>query len=422
MTRSWAVFVLCLLSVAQGGQYSNYQVIRVVPSTKEHVLQLHALELRQTCHQLDFWMSARTVGKAVDIMVPPTAKSYINLALDTIKAPYHVLINDVDGLIQNQRESRALNVKTDDEDDFFKAYRTIAEIEAWTADLVNKYADVLSEVDLGTSYEGQSMKALKMSPNNKSGKKQIWLEGGIHAREWISPATLMYITNKILEKYASNAVDVIEFLDEYDIYVLFVTNPDGYRYTWTDDRLWRKTRSPNEGSDCIGTDPNRNWPYEWGGEGASTNPCSDTYRGSSAASEPEVKSIVGFLPQLENLKMFIDFHSYSQLILYPWGYSESAPPIPNLEEVHYMADQIASGIYTVDGTEYKIGNSAKLLYPASGGSDDYAYSIGADFSYVIELPDTGTYGFLLPEDMIIPTGEETYTGIIAAFKLLKQTT
>ncbi|XP_071945106.1 carboxypeptidase B-like isoform X2 [Antedon mediterranea] len=386
-TYTWVMIFCCFFSITQTRRmYNNYQVIRAKPLTQRHVIQLHALEYNEkSCHQLDFWTSARAVRKTVDIMVPPTAKEYVALTLDMIGVPYHVLIDDVNEVIQTQRVSHSSKVAArGSNEDFFMFYHTIDEI----------------------------------STGGASDKKKIWFEGGIHAREWISPATVMYITNKFLEKYTSGSEDEVNFLTKYDIYILFVTNPDGYRWTWDNDRLWRKTRSPNEGSECVGTDPNRNWPFEWGGEGASEEPCSDTYRGSSATSEPEIESVVNFLKKLENLEMFIDFHSYSQLMLYPWGYASDLAPISNEEEVKKLGDATITAIEAVSGREYECGNTVELLYAASGASEDYAYSIGTRFSYVIELPDKGKYGFVLPEEEIIPTGEETYAGVMAAFRYL----
>ena len=88
----------------------------------------------------------------------------------------------------------------------------------------------------------------------------MWLESGIHAREWISPAVATYIVNELVSGYASHP----EYLDNINWYFLPSANPDGYAYTFDSDRLWRKTRSPQRGG-CVGVDPNRNWDFHWGG-------------------------------------------------------------------------------------------------------------------------------------------------------------
>merc|ERR1719367_77553 len=105
--------------------------------------------------------------------------------------------------------------------------------------------------------------------------------GGIHAREWISPATVMWQIKELVEGSGAVGGENADLVDNLNWHILPVTNPDGYLYTQTTDRLWRKTRSkyPECPGQCMGVDPNRNWEYEWGTGGSSSNCCSDTSRG-----------------------------------------------------------------------------------------------------------------------------------------------
>ena len=92
----------------------------------------------------------------------------------------------------------------------------------------------------------------------------------------------------------------------------------GFKYTQTNDRMWRKNRQTTKGSSCLGHDINRNWPYKWDGAGSSTNPCAEDFRGESAGDTPEIKSLTAFINQVQQqqgLKLYIDFHSYSQLFM-----------------------------------------------------------------------------------------------------------
>ncbi|XP_014671087.1 PREDICTED: carboxypeptidase B-like [Priapulus caudatus] len=177
--------------------------------------------------------------------------------------------------------------------------------------------------------------------------------------------------------------------------------------------MWRKTRSGPEyflGRECYGVDPNRNWEYMWGGLGTSSNPCSDTYRGKTPFSEPETEIVAAFLKSHSNtIVAYLSFHSYGQWFLYPWGYD--IVELEDWKDLDTLANDAASKLRVVYGTRYTVGNSAGLLYPAAGGSDDYAKSEGIKYAYTVELRDEGRYGFVLPANQIEPSGIETYEAI-----------
>lgn len=151
------------------------------------------------------------------------------------------------------------------------------------------------------------------NPNNKA----IWIDGGIHAREWISPASVTYILNDLVENWDEHP----KYIRNINWYILPVLNPDGYEHTHVADRLWRKNRSKAFGFGCAGVDLNRNYGYKWGGKGTSRNPCSEIYIGRSAFSEPEALAQKEFFEHTnEKFDAFLTFHSYGQYILHPWGY------------------------------------------------------------------------------------------------------
>ncbi|KAG5343265.1 CBPB Carboxypeptidase, partial [Acromyrmex heyeri] len=282
------------------------------------------------------------------------------------------------------------------------SYHDINDIYGYLDYLANTYPDVCSVQSIGKSIEGQPLKVLRISNGKTKNTPAIWIDGGIHAREWISPAAVTYIIDNLVE----NSDDL-----QTDYYILPVANPDGYRYTFQYDRLWRKNR--RKGTFCSGVDLNRNFGYRWGGKGTSGNMCYETYRGSKAFSEPETDAIRNFFDNsLANIKAYVSFHSYGQYILYPWGYDQRLPPdyrdldAVGLEAAKYM--KYEGG----DNTEYTVGNSAITLYPAAGGSDDWAKALlKIKYAYTIELRDTGRHGFLLPPQYIIPTAKEALAAI-----------
>lgn len=106
-----------------------------------------------------------------------------------------------------------------------------------------------------------------------------------------------------------------------------MVNPDGYEFSHTNDRLWRKNRGKNGFIRCVGVDLNRNYGYQFGGVGTSNSRCSEIYRGPSAFSEPETLAQKQFFDNTkESFHAFLTFHSYGQYILYPWGYNTAVPP------------------------------------------------------------------------------------------------
>lgn len=135
----------------------------------------------------------------------------------------------------------------------WKSYNTYSEINEWMTGLVAEFPGKVTPFVAGISYEGREIRGVKVNLNGGSGKRAIVLEGTMHAREWISTATTTWLLNEILR---SNDAELRELANYYDWYVIPVANPDGYEYTWTKDRSWRKTRRPSN-LICFGADPNR---------------------------------------------------------------------------------------------------------------------------------------------------------------------
>jgi len=204
------------------------------------------------------------------------------------------------------------------------------------------------------------------------------------------------------------------------VYIAPILNADGYEYTWTGDRNWRKTMSPNAGNPkCFGTDPNRNWAFHWGEAGTSTNKCSESYQGPSAASEVEVQAIQSFIcDRKATLKGYVNFHAYSQLWMSPWGWTDALPA--DYTKQNGLSASVTKAITAVHGTKFEYGPISTTIYPASGSSADYTYGVcGIKYSYGVELRDTGRYGFLLPADQIVPSGEEILAGVVAMANYIK---
>lgn len=170
-------------------------------------------------------------------------------------------------------------------------YHRYNTINSFIKCLAAEYPDKATMFTIGQSWEGRDLTLLRITNNPRIAKTAVWIDGGIHAREWASPSAVTYMMQEFLE----NSDKYKHVLDNYDLYILPLSNPDGYEYSHTKDRLWRKTRSNHKRFGCVGVDPNRNWGYHWGGQGASGDPCDETYYGPKAFSEPETNAIKNFI-------------------------------------------------------------------------------------------------------------------------------
>ncbi|KAB0359501.1 hypothetical protein FD754_003657 [Muntiacus muntjak] len=293
----------------------------------------------------------------------------------------------------------------------YNRYHPMEEIYQWMSEIREKYTEVVTQHFLGMTYESRPMYYLKISQPSNNPKKIIWMDCGIHAREWIAPAFCQWFVKEILQNYKDNQ-RIRRLLKNLDFFVLPVLNIDGYIYTWTTDRLWRKSRSSHNNGTCFGTDLNRNFDASWCSIGASNDCESLTFCGTGPVSEPETKAVSSFIKsKKENVACFLTMHSYGQLILVPYGYTKNKSN--NHEELIQVGQKAANALKAKHGTNYRVGSSADILYATSGSSRDWARDIGIPFSYTFELRDNGTYGFVLPEAQIQATCEETMEAVLS---------
>uniref|UniRef100_A0A8C2NA42 Carboxypeptidase O n=1 Tax=Capra hircus TaxID=9925 RepID=A0A8C2NA42_CAPHI len=241
----------------------------------------------------------------------------------------------------------------------YNRYHPMGEIYQWMSEIREKYTEVVTQHFLGMTYESRPMYYLKISQPSNNPKKIIWMDCGIHAREWIAPAFCQWFVKEILQNYKDNS-RIRRLLKNLDFYVLPVLNIDGYIYTWTTDRLWRKSRSFHNNGTCFGTDLNRNFDASWCSIGASHNCESLTFCGTGPMSEPETKAVSSFIEsKKENIACFLTMHSYGQLILVPYGYTTNKSN--NHEELIQVGQKAANALKAKHGTNYRVGSSADIL-------------------------------------------------------------
>ncbi|XP_043549178.1 carboxypeptidase O isoform X2 [Chiloscyllium plagiosum] len=341
--------------------------------------------------------------------VPASALGTVRGELKKRAIQYNVLTQNIQDLLDRQ-------IQREDKQPFdtgahsYTKYHPMEEIYQWMEEMKENYKELVTQHLLGITYQKRPMYYLKISRRSDKPKKIIWMDCGIHAREWIAPAFCQWFVKEILQTYTADP-QTDRFLQHIDFYILPVLNIDGYVNSWTTDRLWRKSMSPCQSSTCLGTDLNRNFNIEWCSIGASRNCCSTTYCGSAPESEPETAAVAAFLHKhLSDVLCYLTFHSYGQMILIPYGYKNITAN--NHEEMMNVGRKAADALYQKHGTEYKVGPLSEVLYYAAGTSCDWVADLGIDFSYILELRDNGTYNFVLPEDQIQPTCEETMAAVM----------
>ncbi|XP_056425309.1 carboxypeptidase A1-like [Hyla sarda] len=389
--------------------FSGQQVLRILPADEEQVNLVRELENYEDL-QLDFWQGPTKPEKFVDIRVPFFSLQDVKVYLESHNIQYSIMIKDLQALLDEERRDMKIGRSMENARSTnafnFATYHTFDEINNFIDNLVAENPSLVSKVVIGRSYEGRPLNVLKFSTG--ANRPAFWIDTGIHSREWVTQASGLWFAKKIVTDYGRDP-SLTATLNSLDIFLEIVTNPDGYVFSHTSNRMWRKTRSPNAGSTCIGTDPNRNWDAGFGGGGSSSNPCTETYRGRAAHSESEVKAIVDFVKSHGKIKGFVSIHSYSQMLLYPYGYTTAR--VPDSAELDNVSRAAVNALTSLYGTKYTYGSIISTIYQASGGTIDWTYNQGIKYSYSFELRDTGRYGFALPANQIIPTAEETWLAL-----------
>nr|XP_033814456.1 carboxypeptidase A1-like [Geotrypetes seraphini] len=407
--RELLVFSALLVAAFSRENFVGHQVLRISPADEAQVATVLALEQLEHL-QLDFWQTSAEPRRPTDIRVPFASLQAVKIFLESNNIQYSIMIEDLQSLLDEEQKEmqRSRSVARSTSTFNYAAYHTLDEIHAFEDMLVLENPGLVSKIQIGTSFEGRPLNILKFSTGGTN-RPAFWIDTGIHSREWVTQASGIWFAKKIVEDYGRDPA-VTAILDKMDIFLEIVTNPDGFAFTHTKNRMWRKTRSIVDGSRCIGVDPNRNWDAAFGEAGASGNPCSETYHGPRAESEPEVKAIVDFVKAHRNIKGFVSIHSYSQLLLFPYGFTNTRAA--DFEELNTLAKAAVDALSSRYGTQYKYGSIITTIYQASGGTIDWTYNQGIKYSYTFELRDTGRYGFTLPANQIIPTAEETWLALL----------
>ncbi|OWR49318.1 carboxypeptidase [Danaus plexippus plexippus] len=425
------LFVILFTVVCISAEYISYRDYKVYKITPESENELAILKKVEKENEFFFWMEVGKVGRDVRIMVRPDKQNKFEKYMANLGLKPFLFIDDVQSLIDDQlkKPSRASrrSAKYD-----WTYYQNFEEIYDWMNETAAEYPDIVSLIDIGRSVENRPIIGMKIDYKKKENPVIGVFEGTLHAREWITPVTLTWIVKEFL----TSRDEKIRFLAENIVWHVFpITNPDGFIYTFTGNRMWRKNRSRANFTSCgqyldddmsNGVDLNRNFDFVWMEVGASQNPCTSTFAGPRAFSEPESTAIENHVLRLKkegNLMYYFAVHSYGQLILVPYSHVGGADvlEVSNYGDLFEMAIKGAAKLTERHNTSYAVGTSLDILYPASGTGFDWAKG-GANIPLVFlyELRDLGQYGFLLPPEQIIPNSEEVLDSLIEIDRVARQ--
>jgi carboxypeptidase T len=280
------------------------------------------------------------------------------------------------------------------------------------------------------TWENRVCRAVRVAADPTTTRPAVYLIGGVHAREWGSPDILVSFLERLtaaysggtgidLPGYSVSAADVTRIVTGLDLVVFPQVNPDGRAYSMDPDgdEMWRKNRRPAPpGSPCPGVDVNRNYDWLWDFRrhfhpasrvSNSTDPCSEVYVGPAAFSEPETRNVAWLFDRFPETRFFVDVHSFSELVLHPWGDDDNQAVDPAMDfrnpafdgrrgildatgrpdagdyrayldagdgrSLGELGRRMADAVAAVHGRRYRVQQGANL-YPTGGTSEDWAYA------------------------------------------------
>lgn len=286
-------------------------------------------------------------------------------------------------------------------------YHNYAEMTSEINTIVSANPSIASQRVIGRSYQGRNIVAIKISDNVAADESEpeVLFTHHQHAREHLTVEMALYLLRELTSDYGSDS-RVTNMVNNREIWIVPDINPDGGEYDIATGsyRSWRKNRQPNSGSSYVGTDLNRNWNYRWGCCGGSSgSTSSETYRGTAAESAPEVKVVADFVRSRvvggkQQIRAGVDFHTYSELVLWPFGYTYSDTTTGMTADDHAAFKTVGQKMAASNG--YTAEQSSDL-YITDGSIDDYLWGAHKIFGYTFEMyPRSGGGGFYPPDEVI----------------------
>ncbi|XP_030378857.1 zinc carboxypeptidase A 1 [Scaptodrosophila lebanonensis] len=345
----------------------------------------------------------------IDILINQKNKAAARQFMEKVGFSYNVMIEDIELAIDEtymevnnsnpampwlERKGALLD---------WQRYHDYGDIQQFLQHMLETYPDLTEIIQIGLTNNKRPLEVLRIS-NGDPENFAVFVDAGLQARDWLSPAALTYTISKLMSLWDNKETH----MQHIDWYFLSVSNPDGYQYTRITDRLWSKNRRYDSDTGCYGVNLDRNFEYSWGEAGSSTNPCKNLYSGIKTFSEPETRAMRNFLLSIRKvLGAYVSLGGYGQAITYPWGDDEFVTD--NQRELHKVAYRAALNLRRLNQAEYSVGSSYRLKLARAGNSADWVQdAIAPRFVYNVFLKDQGRYGYLMPPHYIVESGEEAF--------------
>lgn len=407
MKRIFTIMILAVMVMFVSAQPIKYNRLKI------QVNEEQLIEIAKT--GIDITEGEYKPGKHLIIELSENETS----GIDELGLSFEVLIEDVTKYYVERNAGKSLNI-----DDYkglsewevpenftfgsMSGHATYDEVVDHLDNMYNLFPELITQKEsIGQSGEGRDLWLVKISdnPNITEGEPEVLYTSLHHAREPAGLMTNLFFMYYLLENYDSDPM-IQALVDNTELYFLPVINPDGYVFNEQNNPsgggMWRKNRTDNGVTGCEGVDLNRNYDFMWGLDniGSSPDPCDATYRGESAFSELETQAIRD-LCIAHNFVNIMNYHTYGNLLLYAWGYTDE----PCEDDATFYAHSV---LYTADNN-YEYGAGSTTIYPTNGGSDDWMYgeqeTKNKIFAYTPELGN-GSDGFWCAIDRIVPIAQE----------------
>ncbi|XP_026333357.1 zinc carboxypeptidase-like [Hyposmocoma kahamanoa] len=398
------LFFFLLKNHVASKRYTNYTLFRSVPLNS---IQLDFLRTMGKAYRVNYWREPGVINKTVEFTVAPEDKEVLLKAAEQNNVDVTTIMEDVQQAFDKQTVATYIRRRLSTFD--WQNYYRLRDIYVWLKDLAAAHPEEVVIQSIGKTFEGRHILACKVNLKGTRKRSTVIVEGGIHAREWVGAAFVTFFIHQIVNSPSSKNLALKMIGSTYEFVFIPVTNPDGYEYTHTTDRLWRKNRVNRHGVDI-----NRNFGIAFGTVGVSFDKDDEIYCGHSAFSEKESQAMAKIINSYSStLEYYLAFHSYGQYMILPYAHSQKHQE--NFDEVARICQTANNKIKHRYGTIYTVGTAYDTVgYSTSGVSGCWTKaSFRTPYVITFELRDSGRHGFALPPSQIMPTCLETMDGVVS---------